>query len=41
MADGTAEDYALLDRYEEDYLTVLPDRLLEALDVLRRYPDRR
>jgi predicted HD phosphohydrolase len=35
MADGTAEDYALLDRYEEEYLTVLPDRLLEALDRLR------
>jgi len=35
MADGTAEDYALLDRYEEDYLTVLPDRMLEALERLR------
>jgi predicted HD phosphohydrolase len=35
MADGTAEDYALLDRYEEDYLTVLPDRMLEALGRLQ------
>jgi len=35
MAEGTAEDYALLDRYEEAYLAVLPDRLLEALDRLR------
>jgi predicted HD phosphohydrolase len=35
MADGTAEDYALLDRYEEGYLASLPDRLLEALDKLK------
>ena len=35
MADGTADDYALLDRYEEEYLKVLPDRMLEALDRLR------
>src|SRR5947209_3239262 len=35
MAEGTAEDYALLDRYEEAYLAVLPDRLLAALDGLR------
>src|SRR2546423_8553953 len=35
MADGTAEDYALLDRYEEQYMTGLPDRLLESLEKLR------
>jgi predicted HD phosphohydrolase len=35
MAEGTAEDYALLERYEEEYLAVLPDRLLEAFDRLR------
>jgi predicted HD phosphohydrolase len=35
MADGTAEDYALLDRYEEEYVAVLPDRMMEALDKLR------
>ncbi len=35
MADGTAEDYALLDRYEELYLEGLPDRLLAALDKLK------
>ena len=35
MADGTAEDYALLDRYEEEYVAVLPDRMMEALEKLR------
>jgi len=35
MADGTAEDYALLERYEEGYVASLPDRLLEALDRLK------
>ena len=35
MADGTAEDYALLDHYEEQYMTGLPDRLMESLDKLR------
>jgi len=28
MAEGTAEDYALLDSYEEQYMTGLPERLL-------------
>jgi len=35
MADGTAEDYALLERYEEGYVASLPDRLLDALDKLK------
>jgi predicted HD phosphohydrolase len=35
MADGTAEDYALLGRYEEGYVASLPDRLLDALDKLK------
>ena len=35
MADGTKEDYALLDRYADEYLQTLPDRLLEALEGLR------
>jgi predicted HD phosphohydrolase len=35
MADGTAEDYALLARYEEQYLQGLPGRLLDALDRLK------
>lgn len=35
MADGTAEDYALLDHYEEQYMTGLPDRLMESLEKLR------
>jgi predicted HD phosphohydrolase len=34
MADGTAEDYALLDRYERVHVGGLPDRLLETLDRL-------
>lgn len=34
MADGTAEDYALLGRYEDEYLTGLADRLLGALRAL-------
>lgn len=34
MADGTAEDYALLERYEDEYLRGLPDRLLAALRAL-------
>jgi predicted HD phosphohydrolase len=39
MADGDAEDYALLDRYEETYVRMLPDRLLAALAGLRdSYP---
>jgi predicted HD phosphohydrolase len=35
MADGTAEDYALLGRYEEGYVATLPDRLLDAFDKLK------
>src|SRR6478672_7372819 len=35
MADGTADDYALLDRYEEQYMTGLPNRLMESLEKLR------
>ena len=35
MADGTAEDYALLARYEEPFMAELPDRLLGALDGLK------
>ena len=35
MAEGTAEDYQLLGRYEERYMDALPDRLLAALDRLR------
>ena len=35
MADGTKEDYELLDRLADDYLRTLPDRLLEALEGLR------
>ncbi|MGB8859468.1 MAG: HD domain-containing protein [Ilumatobacteraceae bacterium] len=34
MADGTAEDYALLDRYERLYAAGLPDRIMEALGHL-------
>ena len=35
MADGTAEDYALLDRVQAPFMASLPDRLLEALDGLK------
>jgi predicted HD phosphohydrolase len=34
MADGTAADYALLERYEHIYVQALPDRLLTALGQL-------
>jgi predicted HD phosphohydrolase len=34
MEDGTREDYALLDRAEQDYVRELPDRLLAALAKL-------
>lgn len=34
MADGTADDYALLDRYERQYAAGLPDRILASLDGL-------
>ena len=35
MQDGTAEDYALLDRYERAYMGALPDKLLGALQRLK------
>jgi predicted HD phosphohydrolase len=35
MEEGTAEDYALLGRFEEAFMKGLPDRLLRALDGLR------
>jgi len=35
MQDGTAEDYALLGRYEDEFVKGLPDRLLKALDGLK------
>jgi predicted HD phosphohydrolase len=35
MADGTAEDYALLDRKFDEYNVHLADRLMEALDGLK------
>lgn len=34
MADGTAADYALLDRYERMYAAGLPDRILRSLGHL-------
>jgi len=34
MADGTAEEYALLERLEEDYIRELPGRLIAALEQL-------
>jgi predicted HD phosphohydrolase len=34
MADGTAADYALLERYEHVYVQALPDRLITALGHL-------
>jgi predicted HD phosphohydrolase len=34
MADGTAEDYALLDRYERSYAAGLGDRIIETLGHL-------
>jgi len=34
MADGAAEDWALLATYEEDYMAALPDRILAALEKL-------
>jgi hypothetical protein len=33
MDEATAEDYELLDRYEEEMLRALPDRVLEAAGV--------
>ena len=34
MSEGTAEDYALLERLEESYIAKLPDRLLVAVAAL-------
>src|SRR5579864_996105 len=34
MADGTREDYELLERLEAPYIAALPDRLLAAVDAL-------
>ncbi|GIT54241.1 MAG: hypothetical protein Ct9H300mP16_14010 [Pseudomonadota bacterium] len=34
MADGTREDYALLDRLEEQFTDGLPGRILEHLEQL-------
>lgn len=36
MADGTKEDYELLERLGERYLDTLPDRVLAALEALKR-----
>ena len=36
MADGTKEDYELLARLEKKFAEELPDRLLKALDDLKR-----
>ena len=35
MADGTKEDYELLDQYFDTHLTTMADRLLEALNALQ------
>ena len=35
MQDGTREDYELLERHERDYLRMLPDRILSALEALQ------
>ena len=35
MDEGTAEDYALLDRLEHEFVHNLPDRLLDALNGLQ------
>jgi predicted HD phosphohydrolase len=34
MADGTAEDYALLERFEQTYVAALPERVTAALQRL-------
>jgi predicted HD phosphohydrolase len=36
MADGTREDYELLERLESEYIERLPDRLLAAVQALER-----
>jgi predicted HD phosphohydrolase len=35
MQDGTREDYELLERHEQDYLQMLPDRIMRALEALQ------
>jgi len=35
MEDGTPEDYALLETFEDAFMKGLPDRLLRALDGLK------
>ncbi len=34
MKDGTREDYELLERHEQDYLRMLPDRIMRTLEGL-------
>ena len=34
MQDGTADDWALLERFEEEFNAGLPERILEAVDKL-------
>lgn len=34
MKDGSREDYELLERHERDYLRMLPDRIMGALEAL-------
>ena len=38
MSDGTKEDYELVDRLEQEYISRLPERLLEALRLLAEHP---
>jgi predicted HD phosphohydrolase len=35
MKDGTREDYQLLEHHERDYLRMLPDRVMRALEALQ------
>ena len=35
MADGTADDYALLERYEKEYSAGVADRIITAIEGLR------
>ena len=35
MADGTREDYAFLERLEQDYASRLPERLIASVDKLK------
>ena len=36
MSDGTAEDYVVLDRHEQEFVAGLADRVLAQLETLRR-----